>query len=86
MKRRHSIYEKPIQASIEDHRWVCKETLALHKMQTIQQFIVDLVGDIPSASGFMTHCANLRNALRHHELHLPDEPGRTSSAKMTPIQ
>ncbi len=41
---------KPIQASIEDHRWVGKETLALPRMAAIQKFLVDLVGDIKTAT------------------------------------
>ncbi len=39
---------KAIQTSIEDHRWVGKETLALPRMAAIQKFLLDLVADIPT--------------------------------------
>lgn len=39
---------KPIQTSIEDHRWVGKETLVLPRMAAIQKFLLDLVANIPT--------------------------------------
>jgi hypothetical protein len=41
---------KPTQASIEDHRWVGKETLVLPRMAAVQKFLLDLVGDIPTTT------------------------------------
>lgn len=38
---------KAIQASIEDHRWVGIETLALTRMTAIQQFLLSLIDDAP---------------------------------------